>query len=180
MWNVAVVMPCAIAQSTVRRKTSRSSRSSAEDEAAVDHDAEPSQAADRLGVVAPRFCRLPRRLETARVERLEPDEQAAQAGRRGPLEEVRVQDGLHRGRPLEDAPHAAHPLEEFGREAGVREEMVVEEIEVTAGKRVDLGERLVHALRVERAPAGEEAVLVAEVAVVRAAARDGRCELGTR
>jgi hypothetical protein len=50
--------------------------------------------------------------------------------------------------------------------------VVVEEVEVTAGKALDLGERLVHALRVEAAPALEEGVSVAEVAMVRAAARD--------
>src|SRR4029078_12835795 len=47
--------------------------------------------------------------------------------------------------------------------------MVVEEIQVTAGKTVDLRKRVVHPLGVERATAGEERILVAEVAALRTA-----------
>ena len=43
---------------------------------------------------------------------------------------------------------------------------------MTAGEAIDLGERRIDGLRVERAPAFEERLLVAEVAHVRAAARD--------
>src|SRR5512132_940887 len=50
--------------------------------------------------------------------------------------------------------------------------MVIEEVQVPAGEAVDLRERLVDRLRVERAASLVEGVLVAEVAVVGAATRD--------
>src|SRR4029453_7249108 len=48
----------------------------------------------------------------------------------------------------------------------------VQEVEMAARQPLDLRERLVHALHVEGAAALEEGLLVAEVADVRAAARD--------
>ena len=50
--------------------------------------------------------------------------------------------------------------------------MVVEEVQVAPRQPRDLRERFVHALRVKGLPALEETVLVAERAVMRAAARD--------
>ena len=63
------------------------------------------------------------------------------------------------------------PVEQRRGEAAVAEQMIVEEIEMAPGQARDLGERVVHALRVERSAALEERVLVAEVAVLRTAAR---------
>ncbi len=54
----------------------------------------------------------------------------------------------------------------------VPQQVVVEEIEMSSGQPVDLSQRVVHPLRVERPAALEERVLVAEVAVLRTAARD--------
>ena len=84
-----------------------------------------------------------------------------QAGR-----EYRI-DGTGR---LPELSHPAHPVEERHREAPVAEQMVVEKIEVPARQPIDLVESRVDGLRVERAPALEERLLVAEVADVRAAA----------
>ena len=62
------------------------------------------------------------------------------------------------------------PVEQRGGEAAIAEQVIVEEVEMAAGQPRDLRERVVHPLRVERSPAFEERVLVAEVAVLRAAA----------
>ena len=106
------------------------------------------------------------------VERLEPDEEAAQPGLRGALDQIAAQDRIDGRRALEEPVHPAHAVEQRAREAPVAEQMVVEEIEMASGQPRDFGERVVHALGVERSAAGEERVLVAEVAVLRAAARD--------
>ena len=50
--------------------------------------------------------------------------------------------------------------------------MVIEKVQVLARKPLDLGEGVVHELGVEVLPAGEEGILVAEIAVMGAAARD--------
>ena len=71
------------------------------------------------------------------------------------------------------------PVEQRRREAAVAEQMVVEEIEMTAWQPLDLGQRIVHALGVERTAAFEEGVLVAEVAVLRTPAGDDD-RVGTR
>ena len=87
------------------------------------------------------------------------------------LDQVTAKDRLHRARSLEEASHATHALEQPSGETFVAEQMVVEEVQVLAREAVDLGERPVDRLRVERAAALVEGILVAEVAVVRAAAR---------
>ena len=91
---------------------------------------------------------------------------------RGLLDDVVAQDRVHRRRALKDSAHSPHAAEQFPREPRISEEVVVQEVEVTARKAFDLRERGVHALRVERGTSGEEGVLVAEGAVVRAAPRD--------
>jgi hypothetical protein len=57
--------------------------------------------------------------------------------------------------------------------------MIVEEIEMASRQARDFGERIVHALRVERSTALEEGVLVAEVAMLRHP-RVTTMEFGTR
>ncbi len=51
--------------------------------------------------------------------------------------------------------------------------MIIEEVEVSPGEAVNLGERSVHLLEVERPAPFEEGILVAEVAVVGTAAGHG-------
>src|SRR6185503_8263878 len=104
-------------------------------------------------------------------QRLETDEQAAQARLGGMLDQIAAQDAVDGGGPLEQAVHALHAVEESAREARIAEQMVVEEIEVAPGQPRDFGQRGVDALRVEGSPALEERILVAEVAVHRATAR---------
>ena len=144
----------------------------AEDEGAVDHDAEVVQAADG-GVVVGRgaeVLRLAGAQQVRLVQRLEADEEAAQPALDGLLEQAGPEHGLDRPGRL---PEAAHPLEAVEERLGERraaEEVVVEEVEVAAGEAVDLGESIVDRLHVERPAAAEERLLVAEVAEVRAAA----------
>jgi hypothetical protein len=52
----------------------------------------------------------------------------------------------------------------------VAQQVVVQEVQVAAGQAIDFRQRLVNALRVEAASSLEERVLVAERAVMRAAA----------
>jgi hypothetical protein len=64
------------------------------------------------------------------------------------------------------------PLNSARAKRGSPSRWFVEEVEVPARQARDLGERGVHALRVERSAAAEERVLVAEVAVLRTPAAD--------
>ena len=143
-----------------------------EDEAAVDHDPQVMEPIRHGRIVAAQVLALVAADEIAGCEGLEPDEQAAKPGGRGPLDQIAAQHGVDGRRPLEEPVHPAHAVEERPAEALVAEQMVVEEIEVASGQPRDFGERVVHPLRVERAPAGEEGILVAEIAVLRAPARD--------
>ena len=188
MWKVAVSTPRLSGPVHGAREDRRVVVVHAEDEGAVDHDAEVVQAADggvvgrraggpaaRPGVrrgrpAAGQVLRLAGAAQVHLVERLEADEQAAQPALHRLLEEAGAEDGLDRPGRL---PQAAHPFEAVEERLGERraaEEVVVEEVEVTAGEAVDLGERVVDRLHVERPAAAEERLLVAEVADVRAAA----------
>ena len=143
----------------------------AEHEATVDHHAEIVAASDRFVVVAAEVLALGVLAQVLGVEGLEADEHAAHARGGCSLDQVTAKDRLHRARSLEEASHAAHALEQPSGETFVAEQMVVEEVQVPAGEAVDLRESPVDRLRVERAAALVEGILVAEVAVVRAAAR---------
>ena len=144
----------------------------AEDEAGVDHHAELVQAADGGGVIPVQVLSFVLLAQVFGVERLEADEQAAQTAGGGFFEQTRLQDRSDRPGSLPEAAHAAHPVEQRGGEARVAEQVVVQEVQVAAGQAVDLGQRLVDRAGVERLAAGEEGLLVAEIAGVRAAARD--------
>ena len=71
----------------------------------------------------------------------------------------------------ETASHAFHTFEQRLGETPVAKQMIVEEIEMAARQALDFGQRIVDALRVEPAAAFKEGILVAEVAMLRAAAR---------
>jgi hypothetical protein len=173
MWNVAVSIPCWIAHSDGAVEDVRAVVVHAEHEAAVDHHAQLVEAADRLRVVPPDVLVLALLRQVVGVDGLEADEQAAQAGGHRRLQQRGLlEHSLHGPGRLPEPSHAAHAREELGREARVAEEMVVEEVEVAAGKAVDLRQCRVHGLRVELLAALEEGDLVAEVADVRTAAAD--------
>jgi len=143
-----------------------------EDEAAVDHDAKVVQPLRDGGVVAAEILALVAAGQVRRGQRLEPDKDAAESGLRGPLDEVAAKDRIHGRGTLEETPHATQAVKERGCELGVAEKVVIEKVEVAARQPIDLRERVVHALCVERSAAVEECVLVAEVAVLRTSARD--------
>ena len=124
------------------------------------------------GVVAAHVLVLPLLDEVVGVERLEPDEEASESRIHGALEKARREHGVHRAGGLPETAHAAHALEQRRGEAAIAEQVIVEEVQVTAGQALDLGQRRIDGLRVEGPPAFEERLLVAEVAHVRAAARD--------
>ncbi len=138
----------------------------AEDEAPVHHHPQAVQPPHRLAVIAVEVLDLALGAQARRVQGLEADEEAAQAGGHRLFEEGRLQDGRHRPRGLPDAAEPAHPLEERCREAHVAEQVVVQEVKVAAEQARDLREGRVHPLRVEALPSREEGLLVAEVAGV--------------
>ena len=65
--------------------------------------------------------------------------------------------------------HPGHGAEQLAGELALAEDVVVEEVEMATGQGVDLGQGVVDLLGVEASSAGEERVLVAEVAGVGAA-----------
>ncbi len=122
-------------------------------------------------IVATQVLKLVLLHEVLVSQRLESDEQAAQTGVDGALEQVREQHGVDGPRRLPQSAHSAHAVEERGRKAAIAEEVIVEEIEVPAWQSIDLRQRSVDGLGVEGLSACEERFLVAEVADVRASPR---------
>ena len=108
----------------------------------------------------------------AGIERLEADEQAAEAGLHRTFEQIGREHRVDRACGLPEPAHAAHPVEECRRKAAVAEQVVVQEVEMAARQPLDFRQRGVDGLRVERSAALEERLLVAEVADVRTPARD--------
>ena len=100
------------------------------------------------------------------------DEDAAQAGFGGFFDEVSAEDGIDSCSTLKEAAHTFHSGENGFREVTIAEEMVVEEVEMTAGQPFDLSESFVDTLRVKAAAALEEGILVAEVAMLGTTAGD--------
>jgi hypothetical protein len=144
----------------------------AEDETRVHHHTKIVQPAHRFGVVLRAVLQLVLRAQVLRTQGFEADEQAAQPARRGLLDQAGMEYRSYRRAGLPQPPHAAHPLEERGREARIAKHVIIQEVEMAARQAFDLFERIRDQLRVERFASAEEGVLVAEVAVVRAAARD--------
>ncbi len=130
------------------------------------------QAVGDGGVVAPQVLALVAARQVGGREGLEADEEAAEPGRGGFLDQVAAQDRIDGGRALEQPAHPAHAVEERRGESHVAEQVVVEKVQVPARQSIDFGEGVVHPLGIEGSAALEERVLVAEVAVLRTAAGD--------
>jgi hypothetical protein len=143
-----------------------------EHEAAVDHDTVIVEPPDGRIIVAVEILELALLAEIRGAQRLEPDEKAAQASGRGALEQAWTKHGLDRGGRLPHSAHSLHAIEQRRREPHVAEEMIVEKVEMSAGQSVDLGQRIIDGLGIESAPVREKRLLVAEIARVRAPARD--------
>jgi len=86
------------------------------------------------------------------------------------LDEIAAQDRVDGCGPLKETAHSAHAVKERPCEPLVAEQMIVQEVQMTAGQAFDLGQRRVDTLRVERSTSRKECVLVAEVAMLRAPA----------
>src|SRR5262245_15061353 len=102
---------------------------------------EPSYCFTIIGVQVLSFS-LPSQI--ADVRRFETDEQTAQPAIDGLFDQVRLTHGIDCARRLPKSPHAAHAVEESGRELGVAEEVVVQEVEVPARQSLDLRKGAVH------------------------------------
>ena len=63
------------------------------------------------------------------------------------------------------------PFMQRFRETPIAKQMIIEEIEMTSVQPLDLGQCIIHALRVEIPPALKKSILIAEVTMLRAAAR---------
>ena len=173
MWNVAVVMPCADRPVHRPRKHRLVVVVHAEDEAAVDHDAEVVQAIGDGGVVAAEVLALVAAARGWRAssvskptKRLRSPASAALSTRSPRRIESTV------AAPWNSRPMPRMPSKSAAAKRAIAEQVIVEEVQMPARQPIDLGERVVHALGVEGSAALEERVLVAEVAVLRAAARD--------
>jgi PrpF protein len=121
----------------------------AEDEAAVDHDSDAMQPLGHRLVVASQILQLVAAPEVIRRQGLESDEDAAQPRLRGALEEVAAQNGIDCRRALEQSVHATHPGEQGAGKAPVAKQVIIEEIEVTAGEPGDFCKRVVDPLGIE-------------------------------
>src|SRR5262249_48508969 len=143
----------------------------AEDEAAVDHDAEAIEPAHHLAVATAEVLALASAFEAAAGKRFEPDEQAPQSCGCRFFDQIIAQDRVDRCGCLKHAAHPLHAAEQISHEPGIPEKVIVQEVEVSAGKAGNFGKCVVHELGVKRAPTREECVLVAEGAVVWATSR---------
>ena len=101
---------------------------------------------DRGAVVTAKVLQLSLFPQVRRAERLEAHEEAAEARFDGALEQTRPQHGGDRARRLPDPVHALHAVEQRSREPRVPEEVVVEEVEVTARQARDLRESVFNRL----------------------------------
>jgi hypothetical protein len=144
----------------------------AEDEAAVDHDAKVVQALRDDGIVAAEVLALVAAGQVGRRQRLEPDEDATESRLRRPLDEVAAKNRVDGRGALEETVHPAHAAKQRGGKLRVSQQVVVEKVEVASRQPIDLRQRVVHPLGIERPASVEERVLVAEVAVLRTSARD--------
>src|SRR5438552_970319 len=124
----------------------------AEDEAAVDHDAEAVEFADYFAVIPAEILALAGACEAAARKRFEANEQTSQTGGGRLFDQIIAQDRIDRGGSLKDAAHSLHAAEQISREPGISEKVIVEEVEMPAGKARNLGQRIIHELCVERAP----------------------------
>src|SRR6266852_8615614 len=141
----------------------------AEHETAVDHHAMVVKPAYGGSVVAAKILKFSLLLEIRLIGGLKPNKQAPQSAGHRLLEEFRRQHRVHSSRRLPETAHASHAIKERIRKTRIAEQMIVEEIQVTSRQTIDLGQRVVHGLGVERLPSREERLLVTEVAHVRTA-----------
>ncbi len=144
----------------------------AEDEAAIDHDAEAVEFADYFAVIPAEILALAGTCEAVAGKRFEADKQTSETGSGGLFDQIVAQDRVDGCGSLKDAAHSLHAVEEISRKPGIPEKVIVEKIEMSPRQTGNLGQRIVHELRVERSSSREERVFVAEGAMVGAAARD--------
>src|SRR5205807_8155638 len=142
------------------------------DEATVDHDPKAVESANDFAVIPAEVLALARAFQATARKRFETYEETSQTGGCRFFDQIVAQDRIDSGGALKDAAHPLHAAEQLAREPGISEKMIVEKIKMPARKARNLGQGIVHDLRVERAPAGEEPVLVAEGAMMRAASRN--------
>src|SRR5207249_421747 len=102
----------------------------------------------------------------------ESHEQASQARSGGALEKIWHEHSIDGPRRLPEAAHPLHPVEQARRKSAIAEEMIVEEVQMTTGQPLDLGQGGIDRLRVKPFAAFEKRLLVAEVTDMRTAARD--------
>jgi len=130
------------------------------------------QAPDRCGVIASQIVRLVLLAQVRRIERLEAYEQASKSSLDSVLDHPRLQDGLDGCCRLPKPAHAAHAIEERGREARVAKKVVVEKVEVASRQAIDLGKGVIDLLGIEMPALPEEGPDIAKIAPVGTATRD--------
>src|SRR3989442_296436 len=129
-----------------------------EDEAAVDHDAEAVESAHNFAVIPAEVLSLSGALEAPARKRFESHEQTSQTGGGRIFDQIVAQNRVDGRCSLKDAAHPPYSAEQIARESGIPEKVIVEEIEMSAGKARNFGQRVVNELRVETTPPGEERI----------------------
>ncbi len=144
----------------------------AENEAANNHDAEAVKTVCNRFVVPAEVLSLVAAFQIVRCQGLEAYKDAAKPRVRSTLDQVASQNRVHCRRSLKNSFHATHAGKQGLGETPVSQEVIVKKIEVSPGQTVDLGKCVIDALCVEAATALIERILVAEVTMLRTAARN--------
>ena len=111
-----------------------------EHEAAVDHHTEVVQPPNRRVIVTTDVLVFALIREVGRIYGLEADEQAAQSGGHGLLQQPRLfQHRLDRAGGLPEPSHATHAVEERLGEGWTAKKMVIEKVQMASRKTRDLG-----------------------------------------
>src|SRR5215468_5544977 len=130
------------------------------------------QAVGNSLVIASQILPLVVACQVAGSQSFEPDKDTAQSSLRCPFNQVATQDRIHSSRSLEESPYAFHALKQCLRKSAIAEQVVIEEIKMPSRQARNLRQRIVHPLRVKRAPSLKEGVLVAKIAVLWTSTRD--------
>jgi hypothetical protein len=142
-----------------------------EDEAAVDHDPELVKAVGDCGVVTPQVLPFVAPDEIAWRKRLETHEETPQPHLGSALDDVTPENRINSRSSLKEALHSAHPVKQGCGKTGIAKEVIVEKVEMASWQSIDFGKCIIDLLRVKRTATLEKGILVAEVTVLRTAAR---------
>jgi hypothetical protein len=118
-------------------------------ETAVDHHTQVTQPPYGLTVVVTEILHLPLALKITDVCRFESDKETAQPACDSLFQQTRLQHRIDSAGSLPQAAHTQHAFEERGSKRPVAKQMIVQEIQVSAGQAPYLCKSGVDRLRIE-------------------------------